>query len=294
MPSGKENSVSHCQPPLPFLLKNDIYRIFYGSRNSKNYTQIFYCDYDIKKLQVLHQTSNPVIASGKEGFFDENGIYPSSIVQNDETNFMYTIGYSKGYDGMFYMRIGLAKGDDQNYFIRYSEAPILNTSEYDPWIVTAPFVLKDKGIFRMWYVSGDKCSRVNGKLESKYQIKYAESKDGITWIREGVISIGYKSSEETNIARPWVIKEDGIYKAWYCYCSRGEGYRIGYAESRDGGYTFKRMDHLAGIYPSDEPWESEAVSYPAVIVHNGLKYMFYNGNKFGKDGIALAVEEKAQ
>jgi hypothetical protein len=51
------------------------------------------------------------------------------------------------------------------------------------------------------------------------------------------------------------------------------------------------VDHLAGISVSDEPWENEAVAYPAVIVHNGRKYMFYNGNKFGKDGIALAVEE---
>jgi hypothetical protein len=125
-----------------------------------------------------------------------------------------------------------------------------------------------------------------------YDVKYAESKDGIDWKREGIVSIAHVHPGETNIARPWILKEEGIYKAWFSYNCGKEGYRIGYAESTDGGYTFARKDHLAGITTSAEPWENEAVAYPAVIVHKGKKYMFYNGNGFGRDGVALAVEEK--
>jgi len=159
-------------------------------------------------------------------------------------------------------------------------------------MLTGPFVMYDNGIYRMWYVSGYKWEQnFKDELFSYYHIKYAESKDGIEWKREGHVSIDHVHPGETNIARPWVLKEDGIYKAWFSYCCGAQGYRIGYAESRDGGYTFERMDHLAGLHPSDEPWENEAVAYPAVIVHEGRKYMFYNGNRFGKYGIALAVEE---
>lgn len=290
-PWRQSASITHCQLPAPLHIKNGVYRIFYGSRNQQNCTQIFYCDYDIERFDIVEQTKEPVLISGREGCFDEHGIYPSYIVNNNGVIFMYTIGYAKGHDGMFYMRIGLGTSDDGKHFSRYSEAPILNPSRYDPWLVTAPCVLQDDGKFRMWYISGDKCNRNNGELDSYYHVKYAESFDGIDWNRDGHIAIGYKNSNETNIARPWILKEKGIYKAWYCYCNREVGYRIGYAESHDGGYTFERMDHLVGIEPSNETWENEAVAYPAVIVHKGRKYMFYNGNKFGKDGVALAVSK---
>jgi hypothetical protein len=144
----------------------------------------------------------------------------------------------------------------------------------------------------MWYVSGYKWDEdANNDPQSYYHIKYAESEDGIHWKREGLISVEHTHPGETNIGRLSILKEDGIYKAWYPYACGKLGYRIGYAESTDGGFIFDRMDHLAGVTISDKPWENEAVSYPAVVTYKGKKYMFYNGNKFGKDGIALAVEE---
>ena len=34
------------------------------------------------------------------------------------------------------------------------------------------------------------------------------------------------------------------------------------------------------------------IAYPHVIKHKGKKYMFYNGNNYGKEGIGLAIEVK--
>lgn len=291
-PHGKGDSFSHCQPPTPYHLENSTYRIFYGSRNEYNLSQIFFFDFDLDILQVVYSVPEPILKAGDIGCFDHDGIYPSSLIRTVNGFFLYTIGYTKGIQNLFYMRIGLAHSTNLSRWEKCSPAPILNPSSYDPWIVTAPCVIEDNGLFRMWYVSGDRCKkRGDGSLQSFYHIKYAESRDGILWERNGLVSIDYIHPGETNIARPWVIKEDGIYKAWYCYIVGNSGYQIGYAESQDGGYTFERKDHLAGIKISDEPWENEAVAYPAVIAYNGKKYMFYNGNKFGKDGIALAVEE---
>jgi hypothetical protein len=294
-PLGNENlSFTHCQPPTILKKSDNVYRVYFGSRDRDNISQIFYNDIDLDNLKITSSSETPILCKGEIGFFDQHGIYPSSIIKKDGQIYLYTIGYKKGAAPLFYMKIGLSISlDDGHSFKKYSNAPLLPLSDHDPCMITGPCVMEDNGRYRMWYVSGYKWDQdTDGNLQSHYHIKYAESEDGINWKREGLISIDLVHPGETNIARPWILKEDGIYKAWYSYACGKEGYRIGYAESTDGGYTFERMDHLAGITTSDEPWENEAVAYPAVISHKGRKYMFYNGNKFGKDGIALAVEEK--
>jgi hypothetical protein len=137
----------------------------------------------------------------------------------------------------------------------------------------------------MWYVSGVKW--LNPDLP-RYNIKYAESTDGLHWERPGVTCIDFASPEENALARPCVMKEDGIYKMWYAY--KGESYRIGYAESRDG-FEWMRLDSEAGIDVSSTGWDSQMIEYAYVFNHKQKKIMLYNGNDYGKDGIGLAIAE---
>lgn len=282
---------SHCQHACPILLKGDVYRVYFGSRDFDNNTQIYSFDYDLVKNKVTGFTSKLLVGKGKLGHFDQNGIYPSCVIRREDEFWMYTLGFTRGEAPLYYTRIGLAIGDvSSNMFRKHSPAPLLNTSEHDPWMLTGPYVMYDQGRYRMWYVSGEGWQKEDNGIQSYYHIKYAESEDGLHWKREGLISIERIHPGEKNIARPWIIKEGGLYRAWYSY-SCGQGYRIGYAESKDG-FVFDRKDDLAGIPLSDEAWENEAVAYPAVVSHKGKKYMFYNGNNFGKDGIALAVSDE--
>ena len=39
-------------------------------------------------------------------------------------------------------------------------------------------------------------------------------------------------------------------------------------------------------------FENEAVCHPVVVRHKGKRFMFYNGNRFGIDGVALAVKSE--
>ena len=137
----------------------------------------------------------------------------------------------------------------------------------------------------MWYVSG--LEWVHPDLP-RYHIKYAESKDGLHWERPNIVCIDFASPEEHGLARPCVRVEDGIYKMWYSY--KGENYRIGYAESEDGIH-WTRLDHEVGIDVSPSGWDSEMIEYAYVFEHNGVKYMLYNGNNYGYDGIGLAISE---
>jgi hypothetical protein len=81
---------------------------------------------------------------------------------------------------------------------------------------------------------------------------------------------------------------------WYTFRAQPTvaTYRIGYAESPDG-IAWERMDHLMKQFDvSDSGWDSEMLSYGRVLKHNGIIYMLYNGNGYGKTGFGLAVLEE--
>jgi hypothetical protein len=125
----------------------------------------------------------------------------------------------------------------------------------------------------------------------KYNIKYAESRDGIAWETREVINIDYKSPEESRISRACVLEEDGIQKMWYCYAIHRTGYRMEYAEAplRLDGFGFIRMDERVGIEPSEAGWDSQMIGYPNVFNHKDKKYMLYCGNGYGRGGFGYAV-----
>ena len=169
----------------------------------------------------------------------------------------------------------------------------LNRDEIDPYSTFAPFVLKDKGIWKMWYVSLIKWEEKNNELKHYYHIKYAESLDGINWKKEGKICIDFKNTLEYAIARPCVIKRGNIYKMWYSYRAGEKNltYRIGYAESMDG-INWERMDEKMNLSISESGWDSEMICYAYLFEHDSKLYMLYNGNGYGKTGIGLAVLEE--
>jgi predicted GH43/DUF377 family glycosyl hydrolase len=284
---------SHAQLPVADHLKGDIYRVYFASRTHDQRSHIGDVELDITHPDnILHISQEPVLAPGPIGFFDEHGVFPASIVNYEGKKYLYYIGWNQGYkQPLFYASIGLAISTDNGQsFQRYSKAPLLSRSEHDPCLVTSPHVFIDDDIWRMTYVSGIRWEEVNGVLKSYYHIKYAESTDGVNWHREGTVAIDFQSDQETNIARSAVIKQEDTYKMWYCYVSGATPYRIGYAESKDCIH-WVRKDHLAGITVSKDGFDNEMICYPNVIVHQGKKYMFYNGNRYGKDGFGLAVSK---
>jgi hypothetical protein len=290
-PSGQRPWMrTHAGLPVAQQLDGKTYRVYFASRDEQNHAHIGYVEFDIRlPTNILHVSSECVLAPGPLGHFDEHGVLPASIVEYEQKLFMYYTGWNRGArQPLWYGTIGLAVSEDRGRtFHKISPAPIMARSEFDPCLVASPCVMIDHGVWRMWYVSGFKWEERDGCLHSFYHIKYAEAKDGVQWKRDGLVCIDHRPGER-NIARPCVMKENGIYKMWYSY-NAGQGYRIGYAESLDG-YTWTRMDDEVNINVSPSGWDSNALAYPWVFSHEGEKYMLYNGNGFGKEGFGLAVE----
>lgn len=280
----------HTHAALPFAerIGEDIYRIYFSARDRLNRAQIGYIEVDINKPQkVLYITEKPVLGLGELGCFDDSGVMTSWIVDHRGMKYLFYTGWSLGITVPYYFYVGLAVSKDGGEtFERFSKAPILERNSYDPYLTASPCILIANGVWRMWYISSIKREIENGEPKPYYHIKYAESKDGIHWERKGVVCIDFKSKDEYAIARPCVLKENGIYKMWYSY--RGESYRIGYAESKDGIH-WERKDAEAGIDVSESGWDSEMIEYAFVFEHKGKKYMLYNGNSYGETGLGYAI-----
>jgi hypothetical protein len=281
---------SHAAVPVPFQLQGSRYRVFFSSRDADNRSHVGFFDIDLADpSRIIAVSAEPILAPGPLGAGDGDGIYAESAIRDGEAIRLYTIGVTTGHTRpLFYATIGMATSVDGGRTFSKRAAPIMTISEFDPCLVTAPFVLREGARWRMWYASGIRWEREPQGLQSYYHIKYAESPDGIHWQRNGRVAIDFADSAERCIARLWVVPDHGRYRGWFSVNDGIHGYRIGYAESADG-VEWTRRDDLAGIALSESGWDSQAQAYPAVVRHGDRWFMFYNGNAFGRDGIGLAI-----
>ncbi len=280
---------SHAALPVVDAIHNG-YRVYFSSRDKRDRAQVGFFETDPKLERVTRVAERPVIGLGPLGTFDDSGVTTSWIVNHNDKKYHYYSGWSLGVSVPFYFFVGLAISEDGGEtYTRVSPAPVLERNSVDPYLTASPCVLVENGRWRMWYVSGTGWAMKNDRPQHRYHIKYAESANGINWEREGLVCIDYESEDEYAISRPCVIRDGGVYRMWYA--SRGNSYRIGYAESADG-LAWTRKDHESGIDVSDSGWDSEMVAYPYVFKHEGHYYMLYNGNGYGKTGIGLAVLDR--
>ena len=282
---------SHVAVPFAEYYKKNLFKIYFCVRDRKNRSHVTYSIVDIEKNNSNNKIfSKPLLKPGKLGAFDDNGVTPSWIINHNKQKFLLYVGWNTGGNTRMSLFAGLAKLK-KKIFERVLESPVLERNEHDAFLTATSCVLKENGVFRMWYVSGDGWSSKNNETLPKYNIKYAESKDCITWKRSGKICIDYKSKNEFALARPCIIKHKKKYMLWYSYKSYNKEYKIGYAESNDG-FKWKRFDEKVIFLPrKNHEWEKEMQAYPHVFRHKKDLYMLYNGNGYGKTGTALAKLE---
>lgn len=279
-------SVSHAMIPTPDKLGDGVFRIYYSGRNSDNQSHIGWADVDLRTSpRVIRYSDEPVLKPGRLGCFDDNGVTPSCVIDLDNGDkALFYIGWNPGSTVRMHLFGGLALSRDGGFsFERWSEAPILERTQSDPYLNTAPWVVRQENGFRMFYVSGT--GWLNKDLP-RYNIKTASSLDGKVWHREGHVCVDFRDKDENALARPYVIKEGSTWKMWFSH--KGSAYRIGYAESEDG-LSWCRRDDQCEFTSGDEDFDREMIAYAAIVKHGKHKYMFYNGNNYGFNGIGLAI-----
>ncbi len=219
---------THAMVPVVWYRQDNVHRVFFSGRDDLNRSLIGYMDVDLKdSARILSISEKPVLGLGELGCFDDSGVTPSWVVEHGGRIYLYYIGWNRRSTVRMSLVAGLAVSvDGGESFQRVLRVPVLERIHEEPFLLnTGPCVLIEGGLWRMWYVSG--VEWVTPDLP-RYNIKYAESRDGISWKRTGIVCIDFQSKNENALARPCVLKEEGIYKMWFSY--KGEDYRIGYAE----------------------------------------------------------------
>ncbi|MDO9404322.1 MAG: hypothetical protein Q7T87_09840 [Polaromonas sp.] len=282
---------SHAAVPIAEHLHDDLFRIYFSSRDARNRSYTGSLIIDIADpTRVLDLSTTPVLAPGSLGEFDDSGAMATWLTEVGGRRHLYYIGWNLGVTVPFRNSIGLALAsvDGSDRFVRYAPGPIVDRSMTEPHFCASCCVVPNGDVFSMWYLACTGWQLCNGRPEHKYHIRYAESVDGVVWSRSGEVAIDFANIEEYAISRPSVMRDADVWRMWYSH--RGRSYRIGYAESADGR-RWTRNDNKVGIEVSEHGWDSEMIEYPFVFDHKGRRYMLYNGNGYGRTGLGIAILE---
>jgi predicted GH43/DUF377 family glycosyl hydrolase len=292
-PDGTQTwAKSHAMLPTPLDMGDGRLRIYVAFVDANTVGRIGYVDVDAHDpARVLAVSKQPVLDIGEPGAFDDNGVNPSSIVRAGDEIRLYYIGYQLGIHVRYLLFAGLAISRDGGAtFERHARVPLLERSDGEMLLRSAPNVAADGDAWRMWYVAGDRHIPAGGTTRPTYNVRYIESADGIHWPAEGEVAVDLAGGDEYGLGRPFVSEWGGVQRMFYSVRSHGRGYHLGYAEAADGR-NWLRRDQEVGIEVSRTGWDSEMLVWASVCRTEHGTYLFYNGNGYGESGFGYAILE---
>jgi hypothetical protein len=281
---------THAMLPTPFKLSPDVLRLYVAHLDEASVGRISYVDVALSgSPRVLRAAEEPLLDIGAAGAFDDNGVVSSCVIPVGDGVRMYYSGFQRQKKIPYTILSGIASsGHPDGPFSRRSQVPVLDRRDGELFFRAAPYVLREEGRWRMWYIGGSGWIHTEGKSLPSYSVRHLESADGLDWSAESFECFAPRA-DEIGFGRPFVVRDGPLYRMWYAV-RRISGYRLGYATSWDG-LSWTRKDEEVGISPSQDGWDSEMIAYPAVVQGPDGWLLFYNGNAYGRTGVGVAVAE---
>ncbi len=253
---------------------NGIYQMLYSGFNGSAWNIGLASSADGKAW--TNYAGNPVMAISPTTFYASDISAPSLLSDNGVFKAWFT-----GYDGTF-TRIGYATSASGITWT-VQGTPVLNTGVTGSWDyqgVGFPSVIKDNGIYKMWF---------SGYDGTTWRIGYATSTDGVTWTKYSsggaeapVLDVSGSGPDAYGAYQPSVAKDGSVYKMYYTGISTAGTLTIDYATSVDGitwvkSYSNPRLGYLSGSqspaflpgslflyfsYFNGTDWQIALASYP--------------------------------
>jgi hypothetical protein len=280
--------LSHAANPTAVHLEGDVYRVFYSGRDAVNRSSVSSVDIDVVRREVVAEADGVLFSHGPPGSFYSAGVSIGCTYESGGANWMLFMGWQVPDGGHWRGDIGRLRLDTAGSLRLAGTGPFLASTPEDPVSLSYPWVLRRGSTWHMWYGSTVVWDAGNGEM--LHVINHATSEDGEAWVRHGQ-AIPHEIGVAQAFSRPTVLPERSGLSMWFSYRSgTGQTYRIGHATSDDGDLWRLALERT-GIDVSDDGWDSQMVCYPFVFDHRGSRYMFYNGNSYGRTGFGLAVQE---
>lgn len=282
---------SHAFLPTPFLLSQEIIRVYVAFLDPQAVGRVGYVDVKASDPRcVLAVSKDPVLDIGAPGCFDDNGVTPMHVISRANELWMYYTGWQISAKVRYFLFVGLAKSlDGGNTFVRVSQVPVLDRSASELTIRTAPYILPGDP-WRMWYIGGSSTIVVQGKQVPTYDLRYVESNDGLNWPRDGEVLLR-PTGDEYGFGRPWIVASSHGYEMFYSVRTRSRGYHLGYATS-DDGRSWIRNDEAVILHGVNLEWDRHMQAFSSVLDTKYGSYLFYNGNEHGRSGFGIAKLER--
>lgn len=274
--------------PTPFLLNENTIRVFCSIRDANGVGRIGYVDVAANNpAKILKISAEPVLNIGEPGTFDDNGVILGDVVRNGAEIWMYYVGFQLVSKVKFLAYSGLAiSKDNGENFTRFSKAPIMDRCDNALFIRAIHGVTKENNLWKIWYSAGSKWREIDGQIFPFYNVRYAESKDGIHFADNiGAPCLDIKD-DEYRIGRARFIKIKNENLLFYTYGTPDKINHAGIAKSPDG-INWQREKNFY-IEKSTSGWDSKDLGYPAPFIFGNKAYIFYTGNGCGVSGFGYA------
>lgn len=236
--------------------------------------------------RLLH-VSEPLLDRGALGAFDMNGAGYPWLVQHDDVQRMFYVGWTRiGGDIPFRNQMGLAeRTGDSGPFHRVSQASWFPATDREP-IGTGSCAVDrlPDGPWRILYVNFVGWDRHDDSVTHRYNVRQAFSSDGVTFDRDASTVAIELEGDEVAIGTPaprWLRGDQEIL-----FTARTDFYRLYSVPITSEGEILKRRTLLR--IPAGD-WDGEMQGYPKVLRHAGQDWLFYCGDGYGRAGIGIVA-----
>ena len=217
----------------------------------------------------------------------EDDINRDCVIKDGDVYKMWYTGQANGKSA-----IGYAESRDGIHFERKSnDAVIVTEYAWENLSVMNPCVLLEDGKYRMWYAAGE-------TLEPNV-IAYAESDDGICWVKreEPIYERDVtKEYEQDRVGGCQVLKTEEGYLMFYIGYKDIHSARICLARSQDGVTDWERSKLNPLVVPTENDWDADACYKPTVVFNEEKDewMLWYNGRREADEHIGLVIRKGKQ
>jgi hypothetical protein len=282
---------SHMMAPAPRVIQeNGNIEVFIGGWNGLGISSIYSIELDPISLEYITGSSHLRLFPGIDGAFDENGVFPASIIDDQNEWYLSYTGFQLGTKIPHYNFGGVATPSLEGKLLeRVSMTPILDRADEGLTVRAGLTGVKLQNAQDEWfsaYAAGSTFEFINGKLRPNYSV-FTQKSNPLHTSKKGHLTVAY-SEDEHGVGRPYLLQYKKKVYLFYTRRMRNFSYLPGVSISHDQGKTFERIDsELENVSERILGFDDEMQYFPAPLISQDRLLVFYNGNNFGRFGMGI-------